>query len=252
MEKYFSINEDKLSIRCKIYTNDLSGIRRIILFGHGFGGHKDNKAAMHFAERVLQKNKGAAIITFDWPCHGSDARKTLTLEDCDRYLGIVLAYIRDTFRPERLDAYATSFGGYLFLKYISEHGNPFEKVALRCPAINMAESLTTKILSAEETEKLLRGKKVLAGFDRKVEISRDYLVSLQENDIAKRDFLEESESILIVQGTADEIISPEAVNDFADENLIEYIPVEGADHRFIDPKKMDQAVTKILQFLSLR
>ena len=250
--KYFSINEAGFSIRCKLYTNQASDIRRIILFGHGFGGHKDNRAAEHFAERVLGKNKQIGVITFDWPCHGNDARKTLSLVDCDLYLSYVLDYIRKTYQPDQLDAYATSFGGYLFLKYMAEHGNPFDKVALRAPAVEMIDSLTEKILTAEEMEKLQKGKKVLAGFDRKVEISKDFLEELSSHDLRQTDFIEMSEQFLIVQGTKDEIVDPIKFKEFSDNNLIEYIPIENADHRFMDPHKMDMAVTEILRFFELR
>ena len=30
--------------------------------------------------------KDNAVMAFDWPCHGEDARKTLLLQDCDFYL----------------------------------------------------------------------------------------------------------------------------------------------------------------------
>ena len=39
---------------------------------------------------------------------------------------------------------------------------------------------------------------------------------------------------------------------FADQNLIECIPVEGADHRFLDPAKMDFVIAGILAFFGLR
>ena len=38
---------------------------------------------------------------------------------------------------------------------------------------------------------------------------------------------------------------------FADDNVIELVAVEGADHRFHDPKKMDQAVAAIISFFEL-
>ncbi|MBO4888149.1 MAG: alpha/beta fold hydrolase [Firmicutes bacterium] len=250
--KYFSINEAGFSIRCKLYADHPSEIRKVILFGHGFGGHKDNRAAEHFAERVLGKNKLVGIITFDWPCHGADARKSLSLADCDQYLTQVLDYVQTAYHPEQLDAYATSFGGYLFLKYIMEHGDPFRKMALRAPAVEMLDSLTEKILSKDELEKLQKGKKVQAGFDRKVEISKDFLEDLERNDLRQMDFIDVSESIVILQGTKDEIVDPVKVREFADNNLIEYIPIENADHRFMDPHKMDMAVTEILRFLELR
>ncbi len=154
MAKYLDINENGCSIRCKLYCTDPRAVRRVIVFCHGFGGHKDNKAAETFAEHAVAKRKGTAVIAFDWPCHGSDARKNLLLEDCDTYLTTVIAYVRERFATDELYAYGTSFGGYLLLKYLSEHGNPFRKVALRCPAINMLGSLMG-VVSTEADRELL-------------------------------------------------------------------------------------------------
>ena len=48
--------------------------------------------------------------------------------------------------------------------------------------------------------------------------------------------------------TKDEVVPFEDSRMFADNNLIEFIPVEGADHRFQDPKKMDAAIKHIQTF----
>ena len=65
MQRYFEINENGHNIRCKLYYQDLQNIRRVVVFGHGFGGHKDNGAAAKFAERLLTKHKGCAMVTFN-------------------------------------------------------------------------------------------------------------------------------------------------------------------------------------------
>ena len=252
MTKYFSVNAENYSIRCKIYANEKDEIRRVILFGHGFGGHKDNKAAERFAKHILEKNKHTAVITFNWPCHGDDARKKLRLEECMTYLRLVISYIHETWNDPELFAYGTSFGGYLFLYYILEEGSPFVKIALRCPAVNMYESLTGTIMTEDELAQIRKGKPVLVGFDRKISIDREFLQSLEETDIQQMDFLDYADDILIVHGTKDEIVPYEAVNAFAEENVIELIPVEGADHRFQDPLKMDLATAKIAAFFGMR
>ena len=252
MEKYFNINAEGCSIRCKLYADDPAGIRRMILFGHGFGGHKDNRAAERFAKRVMEKNKGVGIMTFNWPCHGDDVHKLLRLEDCDRYLRLVLAHIDSRFGSPELYAYATSFGGYLFLKYISEHGNPFEKIALRCPAVKMYRVLTDAVMTEEEWARIARGKIVQVGFDRKIEIDRAFLESLQQADISGRDFLEEADRMLILQGTRDEIVPFETVKEFAEANVIDFIPVEGADHRFQHPGAIESAHAQIISFFGLK
>ena len=41
----------------------------------------------------------------------------------------------------------------------------------------------------------------------------------------------------------------DAVKSFADDNLIECIPFEKADHRFVDKKMMNEAIARIEVFL---
>lgn len=252
MQRYFSINAGGNSIRCKLYYDqEPRSITRMVVFIHGFGGHKDNGAAEKFAQRVLSKYKHMGIVTFDLPCHGDDVKKKLILTDCLAYLGHVVSYLRETYDCRELYAYATSFGGYLTLKYLAENGNPFRKVALRCPAVNMYQLLTEKILSPQDLALLEKGKAVSVGFDRKVPVTREFLAALQDGDIQGLDFLDYAEDILIIQGTADENVSYDAVWHFSQEQLMELVPIEGADHRFRANGTMEQAIKAILAFFAL-
>lgn len=247
-EKEFSVNQNGCSIRCKLY--DTAGApERVVLYGHGFGGHKDNRAAARFAEYVTAKQKGVAVLCFDWPCHGEDARKKLLLSDCDLYLQCLIDYVHAQFPGAALQVYATSFGAYLFLKYIAEHGNPFDKLALRCPAVPMYAVLAEHIVTDEEAEKLEKGKDVLVGFDRKIKISPDFLDSLKAADLTSLDYTPYGDDILILHGTKDEIVPIRAVEAFAEKNRIPFFPIENADHRFIDPKAMHEAIELIAEFL---
>lgn len=251
MHRYFEINESRHNIRCKLYYQDLKNIRRVVIFGHGFGGHKDNGAAERFAERLISKHKDCALVTFNWPSHGDDVKKSLHLEDCTAYLELVVSHIRQRYQTGELYAYATSFGGYLVLKYIFEQGNPFRKIALRCPAVNMYDVLTTAIMSSDDLNKLKKGKDIPVGFDRKIMVGMPLLEDLKACDIRKWDYLDYAEQILILHGSGDEIVPFDAAYAFAENNLIEFVPVAGADHRFRDPLKMDQAIKHILDFFAL-
>jgi len=249
--RYFEINEQGHNIRCKLYCQDPRAIRSAVIFCHGFGGHKDNSAAAKFALKLMAKHKSAALITFNWPCHGDDVKKKLSLADCDTYLTLLLEYVKTRFAPEVLCCYATSFGGYLALKYIYEHGNPFRRVALRCPAVDMHRVLSRSIITPEELDKLSRGKDVLVGFDRKVPVSAAFLEELRSFDLREKDFLDYAEDLLIIHGTADEIVAYADAYSFSDDKLIEFVPIEGADHRFRNPLLMDLAIKAILEFFSL-
>lgn len=248
MEKYFDINESGFSVRCKLYCSNVHDIRRAVIFGHGFGGHKDNKAAEKFAGKLISKHKDMCVVTFNWPCHGDDARKNLLLSECDTYLTLVIEYVKRVFGANEIYAYATSFGGFLFLKYIAEHGNPFKKIALRCPAITLYDSMIHRIMSQDDLDKILKGKPALVGFDRKIKISKPFLDDLAAADIRKYDYTDYADDILILHGNKDEIIPFDVSAEFADENVIEFIPVQNGDHRFTDPKIMDLTIHNIIEF----
>ena len=252
MDKYFSINEQGCSIRCKLYCEKQENIKRAVVFGHGFGGHKDNKAAERFAKRVQKKNSDIAVVTFNWPCHGDDSLSRLTLEACDLYLGLVLSHLKERYGAEQIQGYATSFGGYLFLKYIHDHGNPFGAVALRSPAVHMYEDLTGAIMDRKQTAAIAKGKPVQVGFDRKVRITREFLEELKEADITAYDFSADAEQLLILHGTKDEIVSFDQSQEFAQKNGIAFEAFAGADHRFQDPKLMDLAIDRIVRFFGFR
>ena len=259
--KYFDINNPGYSIKCKIFGDDLRALKHVIIFAHGFGGHKDTKAAEHFANAALSKMKNTAILVFDWPCHGKDVRKNLTLEDCDTYLSMVLGYIKDEFKVLDVSIYGTSFGGYLTLKYIHDHGMKttlesdkeslafmIKKVALRCPAIAMYDVMYDRVMSAENIENLNKGKAIMAGFDRKVMIDQKFLDSLKNSDIRTYDYIDYADDILIIHGTKDELIPIEVPNKFSEDNVIEFIKIDGADHRFQDLDKMKLAHSYIVDF----
>ena len=243
----YTVSRSGYNVSCKLYHNDIKAVPALVLFGHGFGGHKDNKAAERFAQRALDK-LNMATLTFNWPCHGDDVRKKLRLEDCDGYLTAVLEDVRERFGSPRLYAYATSFGGFLFLKYISEHGSPFVKIALRCPAVDLYRVQTERIMSPEELERVEKGKEVPVGFDRKITLDKAYLDQIQAVDLLSRDFTPYMDDILILQGTRDEIVPMDTVQQFADDQLIEFVPIDNADHRFQDPRAMDEAIKAILDF----
>ena len=252
MERYFEINENGCNVRCKMYFNDARNIQKVVVFGHGFGGHKDNGAAEKFAQRVLSTKKGLAVITFNWPCHGDDVKKKLHLSDCMSYLDVVVGSVKEKYTTDNIYAYATSFGGYLTLKYIAENGDPFTKIALRCPAVNMCDVLTKTIISSEEYERILKGRDIPVGFDRKIIVNNDFLGELKDSDIFKYSYTDHADDILILQGMQDEVVPSGAVREFADRNMIRFIPVDGADHRFQNPVHMDYAIKSIVEFFEFK
>ncbi len=246
--KAFSIHDAPNNIRCVLYSGGGSAFSRVVVYCHGFAGHKDNRAAMRFAEYMLPKYKGLAVLCFDWPCHGEDVRKKLSLSDCGAYLGAVVRYAKETLRAGTIDCYATSFGGYLTLKYIAENEDPFRRIALRSPAVNMYEVMSEGIMTDENRKQLAKGKEVLAGFDRKIAVSAVFLEELRKADIMELDYRPYADSILILHGEKDEVVPIDAARAFAAKNRIDFIPFPKTDHRFMDPTRMTEAIQYIETF----
>jgi len=248
MERDFEINQQGHNIRCRIYFNQMPSIKRIIVFCHGFGGNKDNASARKIAERALSKYKDIALVSFNWPGHGNDVKKKIVMDDCMDYLDIVISYCKNQLHAEKLYNSSVSFGAFMVLKYIREKGNPFEKIVLRSAAISMGEALTNRILKNGDLEKLNKGKDVSAGFDKAIMIDKNFMDEIEKANPLNYEFIEFAEDILMIHGTADDLILKESVEKFADDNIIELVMVEGADHRFHDPKKYDVVLKKSFEF----
>lgn len=251
MDKYFEINKGGHNIRCKIYADDLKSTEKVILFIHGFAGHKDNGTAQKLADRILSKNKNTAVLIFNLPSHGDDVKKKIVLSDCLEYIEIVLQYIKENLHTDFIFGCATSFGGYLTLKYISLHGSTFKRIVLRCPAVNMYEVLSKTIMSDDELHRIQKGKTVSVGFDRKIEVGAPFLADLQSADILTEDLSRFADDILVLHGTADEVVPFEVSKAFAQKNGFGFIAVDGADHRFQSPGWIDFTTKEIIRHYGL-
>ena len=249
-DKHFDINEEGVSIRFRFMTSSHNRtFERVIIITHGFGGNKEAANITRFSDKELGKHKNDALIAFDWPAHGKDGRKKLEISECLQYLSIVIKYAKDTLQAEYIYNYSVSMGGYLTLLYIHENGNPFTKVALRAPGLRMYESMLRN-LSEADREKLAKGREVEVGFERKMKISQSLLDELQAKDVRTYEYIDWAENMLLIHGTKDEMVDINDSRKFSEDNIIDLVEVEGADHTFRNPKYMDQAIHAIVEFFA--
>ncbi len=250
-DKYFDINKDGFSIRSKLYyNNDPRNIPDVVIATYGFGGNKDNKAVEKFAERIIGKYHGYGVICFDWPCHGKDARNKLIMSECIDYLKQAVIYAKEELKAEHIYNYSSSFGAYVTLRYLDEcKENPFDNIAFRCAAVKMYEAMS-KNLSEEDWHKINKGKEAVTGFERKIKISKEFMDDLKENDVSQNDYINYADDILMVHGTKDTMAPYEDAKAFSENNVIELVTVENADHPFSNPDYMDLAIQKIIAFFA--
>ena len=251
VEKYFTITDGEDAIRCKAFLPISKKVDNVVIAGHGFAGHKESRAISTFANILLSCNQSCMVLAYDLPGHGEDGATPLRLFRCDRYITAVRKYIRDKYPHAKVYYYGTSFGGYLPLKYAAEHNMPFEKVALRCPAVTMLETLNKKIIN-EDMRKSLREKGFcLSGFDVFVRLDPEFLEELEKFNVEVINYDGMAKNILVIQGTEDELLDWDRIEAFCKKNNIRYFLSEGADHRFVDGEKMKDAIYKIIDFFEL-
>ena len=79
-------------------------------------------------------------------------------------------------------------------------------------------------------------------------MTQDFLDELKTHDVSDKDYLDYADSMLIIAGSKDEYTSVKDIEKFCDDNVIEYEVVENADHPFTDPRLMDYAISKIIEW----
>jgi alpha-beta hydrolase superfamily lysophospholipase len=249
-EKKFDINVKGYSIRCRLMTaSNAHTFDRVVIVTHGFGGNKDLANITHFAEKETAKYKEDAVIAFDWPCHGQDARKKLDIDECLFYLASVVDYAKTELGAKDLYIYSVSFGAYLTLRYIADFGDPFTRIALRSPGIRMYEYMKRN-LTPDDERQLERGKEASVGFERKMKVDQKTFDDLKAGDVTQHEYFDDADRMIIIHGTADDTVPIDHAASFAEDNVIEFIPVEGAEHTFRNPKHMDEAVHTIIEFFA--
>lgn len=248
--KYLDINQDGYSVRCKLMCGtDARTHDRVVICTHGYGGNKDIAWIEKFAEKQTGKHKGDAVLAFDWPCHGKDARKKLELAECFEYLRLAVGYARDTLGAASVFNYSVSFGAYLTLAYIHAFGNPFARIVSRSTGLMMALHMKENVAPAD-LPKFEKGKEVEIGFERRFKIDRTLVDDLEANDIRKFEYFDWADDILLIHGTKDEYIPIEEARAFADANVIELMEVGGSDHAFRNPTYMDLAIHRTVEFFA--
>lgn len=245
---YKQIKENNIQLSALLFTASTRQVKYALVAVHGFAGHKESIAIQKLFDGIFNRCEDVAVLSFDLPGHGSD-EEALSLKNCDAYISAAANYMRRQYPGAELILYGNSFGGYLSLKYISEHPDTFDKAVLRCPAVKMGSTLKKKLLSPDDLVILREGGTVEKGFDMKVKIQQGLLDSLDGNFVFEKDFSEKAENMLIVQGQNDELVDWEDVEEFAKRNNVHLVLSKEADHRFLIGNTMAETIEDCVNFI---
>ena len=229
------------NINCKLFEPN-EKIEQIMIAVHGFAGDAESSTIKSVAEELTKR--GVLIVAFDLPCHGKDKNDNcIKLNDCFVYLDIIISQINNRYNNIPVSIFATSFGAFIILNYISKKNTQFKNIILRCPAIFMDEILIKKILPEHGYNKhdLKRYTKLNLGFEKLLYVNSNFLNELKENSLINNVY---KVKINIIQGTKDDIVDVLKNENFYKNNFLNYklYYIEGADHRFKNDGELDQII----------
>lgn len=213
----------------------------IIVACHGFGGDKESSAIIELANRVSSYNIG--LICFDFPGHGQSEVNAdqLSVNNCINDIISVENYIKSDFKDIPISIFATSFGAYITLLKIFKYQTQYKHIILRAPAIKMDEIFKNNLIRENMNNYKERGFTQL-GFERKMDVPYSFYKDLLDNNIF--DLYNNSQKILIIQGTEDDIAPISDTYEFIklDSNNLSLSPIEGADHRMKKEGELEKAI----------
>ena len=245
MEKFLVIND----LHACIYLPETSPTE-VVVGIHGFSGDKESSVLIELSKH-LNKN-GVALVTFDLPCHGeNDYTKILNLDECINSIKTIFNFTKEHFKHTPISIFATSFGGYLLLNYLSKNEETLNKVILRAPAVFMAEVLTNSFLKWRNLSKEDLATPVSVGKKQNLFIDGTFLNDLQLNNLENAK--PTNHYLYIIQGKRDDIVDPVKNEGFFKKhypNKHKFIWFENADHQFKKPGELERIISETMKILN--
>lgn len=244
MEKLFKIK----NLSTRLYIPDNTP-KQIVIGIHGFFGDKESSVLVKLGETLVSND--IALLTFDLPCHGqNDTSQLLKLSDCIASISSVFEWVRKNYSSTPLSIFATSFGGYLTLLYLSKQDEKLNKIILRAPAVNMHHVLENVLLPFQSLNAVdLKTPKDI-GKEQALWIGYDFIEELRSNKLQN---VNPTDNFLyIFQGKKDDIVNPMDNENFFNgyyASKHKFIYFENADHRFKKPGELDRIINESLNIL---
>lgn len=224
--------------------------KTIMIAMHGFCGDKTSSCISKLQESAWKEKIG--LVKFDWPAHGeSDAPdECLKIDNCLDDLDIIVNLERQKYPNAEFVAFATSFGGYITMIYHSKHPDVFSKVILRSPALKFYNVLKNNIMTEEQYEKMMEQGYFTYGFERKINISREFVEQVKKYKVENLFKNKELKNVSIIHGNLDDIVPYSDSKEFVEEHHTEMYMIEGADHRYKGPRQIEQVVRIVMNVMN--
>jgi esterase/lipase len=184
-------------------------VNQVLIAIHGIGGSKNSDTIYNIAKVLTLKN--CDVIAFDLPCHGDNNNEDcLNLSSCIKSIKDIDNFVKENYKCLPISYFATSFGGYLLLNFLSNNKYVYKKIILRSPAIYMEDVVKNMFL---ESSKSLDTYEILdIGFNQPLFIDTKFYNDLILNNLTSKYI--NTNFINVIQGKKDEVVDYHANEEF--------------------------------------
>ncbi len=237
MEKRILLDHGGRKTPCIVSEPEYGVARRLVLGVHGLGGCMTDDIQCNLAEEMSLF--GSVALRFDFPAHGENPDRSLTLQGCVDALLDTAEYAREQYpHLDDMCIFATGFGAFVTLNAMQDLMDMGRvKLVIQTPSFRMDETLLRMKGMSKVTLEAL-GKTSL-GSKRPLEITYEFYRELWANQMIRIFPL----PILILQGEADAYIPMEDIQLFQTINEhSRLVIIPGASHRFLEPGAWDMVL----------
>ncbi len=191
------------------------GEKSVCVISHGFGSSKDSPTAGLLAQGLGKY--GAGVLAFDFPAHGESPvdGSMLSIRRCMDDLASAEARALELAPGAVICYFASSFGAYINLLYLSCRPHRGSRAFLRSAAVEMPKLLHAR---APEERAQLSGRGYLmldmAGYVRPLKLTREFLADLDAHDLFQL-YRKGAAQVAMVHGDRDDVAPLEAAQRFA-------------------------------------
>lgn len=234
MEMVKTVN-DNIDIKINYKKN----IKNILIAIHGFGGSSNSSTIKFLKDNLVDD---LAVVSFDLPNHGKNKTdKPLVLKECIDCIKQVDEYVKREYKGSKISYFASSFGGYCLLNFLSNTKYKYENIFLRAPAVNM-DKVIQKTLIGDEFEKLKDSIVDLGG----IKIDDNFYKEIIENKLIE--IYNNNHFLNVFQGKKDEIVNYKDNDHFfsnkcANNYKIYYF--ENSKHSFKSNEELKELINKM-------
>lgn len=232
--------------------NCWNGEDQVLIVCHGFGSSKESPMVQALNEEMPKA--GIGVYSFDFPSHGESPvwEAGLRVPFCIDDLAVVEERVHSMAPNAGIVYFASSFGAYIALLYLSRQIGRGKRAVLRSAAVSMPK-LVQSWLNEDTERKLDKQGYFVPDYDyvREMRITRDFLQDLEEYDVFAR-YKTGTVELCMVHGAKDSVAPPQDARAFAQAFQAGLVEFPQGEHSLMGEGELEEVLRIATEFFKKR